>query len=93
METFSIVDKINVDKLNTKIAEFVYREGHEPYIFANKETLDALVKPIEQDEQELKFISASTGVVSSFKTCLVGKYQGHKMFEDDTLKFGEIELR
>ena len=44
METFSIVDKINVDKLNTKVAEFVYREGHEPYIFANKETLDALVK-------------------------------------------------
>ena len=35
METFSIVEKINVDKLDTKIAEFVYREGHEPYIFAN----------------------------------------------------------
>ena len=48
METFSIVDKINVDKLNTKIAEFVYKEGHEPYIFANKETLDTLIKPIEQ---------------------------------------------
>ena len=90
METFSIVDKINVDKWNTKIAEFVYKAGHEPYIFANKETLDTLIKPIEQ---ELKFISASTCVVSSFKTCLVGKYQGHKMFEDDTLKFGEIELR
>lgn len=90
METFSIVDKINVNKLNTKVEEFIYREGHEPYIFANKETLDALVKPIEQ---ELKFISASTGVVSSFKTCLVGKYHGYKMFEDNTLKFGEIELR
>ena len=84
METFSIVDKINVDKLNTKIAEFVYREVYEPYIFANKETLDALVKPIEQ---ELKFISAATGVVSSFKTCLVCKYHGNKMFADDTLKF------
>ena len=90
METFSIVDKINVDKLNTKVAEFVYREGYEPYIFANKETLDALVKPIEQ---ELKFVSAATGAVGSFKTCLVGKYQGNKMFRDDTLKFGEIELR
>ncbi len=90
MEKFSIVDKINVDKLNTKIAEFVYREGHEPYIFANKETLDALVKPIEQ---ELKFISAVTGAVCVFKACLVGKYQGNKMYEDDTLKFGEIELR
>ena len=61
MEIFSIIDKINVDKLNTKIAEFVYREGHEPYIFANKETLDALVKPIEH---ELKFISAATGITT-----------------------------
>ena len=46
MEKFSLVEKINVDKLNMKIAEFVYSEGHEPYIFANKETLDALVKPM-----------------------------------------------
>lgn len=92
METFSIVDKINVDKLNTKIAEFVYKEGYEPYIFANKETLDTLIKPIEQ---ELNFITSSTGSTRIYvgKSCLVGKYQGHKMFEDDTLKFGEIELR
>lgn len=73
METFSIVDKINVDKLNTKIAEFVYREGHEPYIFANKETLDTLIKPIEQ---ELKFVSAATGITTSFKRCFIGKYRG-----------------
>lgn len=90
MEIFSIVDKINVNKLNTKIAEFVHKEGHEPYIFANKETLDALVKPIEQ---ELKFVSPITGIVNSYKRRLVGKYQGNKIFEDDTLKFGEIELR
>ena len=92
METFSIVENINVDKLNTKIAEFVYKEGYEPYIFANKETLDALVKPIEQ---ELNFITSSTGSTRIYvgKSCIVGKYQGNKMFEDDTLKFGEIELR
>lgn len=92
MEIFSIVDKINVDKLNMKIAEFVYKEGHEPYIFANKETLEALIKPIEQ---ELNFITSPTGSTRIYigKSCLVGKYQGNKMFEDDTLKFGEIELR
>ena len=90
MEIFSIVDKINVDKLNTKIEEFVYRKGHRPYIFANKETIEALVKPIEQ---ELKFVSAVTDVITSLKSRLVGRYQGNKMFEDDTLKFGEIELR
>lgn len=91
METFSIiVEEINVDKLNIKIEEFIYREGHEPYIFANKETLDELVEPIEQ---ELKFVSAATGGMTSFKSCFIGKYQDNKMFEDDTLKFGEIELR
>lgn len=92
METFSIVENINVDKLNTKIAEFVYREGHDPYIFANKETLDASVKPIEQ---ELNFITSPTGSTRIYvgKSCLVGKYQGNKVYEDDTLKFGEIELR
>lgn len=90
MEIFSIVDKINTDKLNTKIAEFVYREGHEPYIFANKETLDTLTKPIKQ---ELNFVSSTTCITTSFESCLIGKYQNNKMFEDDTLKFGEIELR
>lgn len=92
MEKFSIVDKINVNKLNTKVEEFVYREGHEPYIFANKETLDALVKPIEQ---ELNFITSPTGSTRIYvgKSCLVGKYQGNEMYEDDTLKFGKIELR
>ena len=64
--------------------------GKENNKWKHFQTLDALVKPIEQ---ELKFVSAATGAVSSFKTCLVGKYQGNKMFEDDTLKFGEIELR
>lgn len=72
METFSIVDKIDVNKLNTKIAEFVYREGHEPYIFANKETLDTLIKPIEQ---ELKFVSAATGITTSFKRCFIGEIE------------------
>lgn len=91
METFSIVDKINVDKLNTKVAEFVYREGHEPYIFANKETLDALVKPIEQAEMFMN--SWGIGLISSCKGYLTGMYRGNKMFRDDTLKFGEIELR
>ena len=90
METFSIVEKINVNKLNEKIAEFVYREGYEPHIFANNKTLDILTKPIEQ---ELKFKSSVTGLTSLYKSCLVGKYRDNKMFIDDTLGFGEIELR
>lgn len=80
-----------MDKLNTKIAEFVYREGHEPYVFANKETLDALVEPIEQAEMFAN--SLAIGLVSSYGSCLIGMYRGNKMICDDTLKYGEIELK
>ena len=90
MEIFSIVDKINVDKLNTKITEFIYRRGHKPYIFANKETLEALMKPVEQ---ELKFAPIATGNTAMGLFKAIDKYQGNKIFENDTLKFGEIELR
>ena len=90
METFSIVDKINMNKLNTKVEDFICRKGYQPYIFANKETLDALTNPLEQ---EIKCVSLTADITSSFKTCLIGRYRGNKVFRDDTLKFGEIELR
>lgn len=36
MEIFSLVEKINVNKLNTKIAEFVYSEGNRTYLQIKK---------------------------------------------------------
>lgn len=58
-------------------------ENYYPYIFANKDTINRL---------------ADHGGVSVFKDAkilngLVGYYLGNKVFEDNTLKFGEIELR
>lgn len=93
MEKFSIVDKINVDKLNERIKEFVYKKGHEPYIFANKETLEELTN--STINEQIKCISSlpTITITTSYKSCFVGKYYGNKTFEDDTLKFGEIELR
>lgn len=39
MEIFSIVDQINVDKLNTKVDEFICRKGYRPYILQIKRRL------------------------------------------------------
>ena len=82
METFSIVEKVNINKLNESIAAFIHKYNYEPYIFANKDTIEALAKPIE-----------STPLTASYKGCLIGRYQGNKIFEDSTKNFGEIELR
>ena len=86
-EKFSIIKQLDTEKLNEKIAYFVYENGHEPYIFANNTTLETLMKPCK----EMVFTSFE-GKKTLCKG-LVGKYQGYKMFEDNTLDFGEIELR
>lgn len=93
MEKFSIVEKLNVNKLNEKVKEFIYKENHEPYIFANKETLEELTNLTINDE--LKCISSlpTITITTSYKSCFVGRFYGNKMFRDDTLEFGEIELR
>ena len=89
-EKFSIIKQLDTEKLNEKIAYFVYENGHDPYIFANYATLGALVKPYEQ---EMKYVEFVNGGVIKKAEGLIGKYQGYKMFEDNTLDFGEIELR
>ena len=81
-EKFSIIKQLDTEKLNEKIAYFVYENGHEPYIFANHETLESLTKPYEQS---LLFYTGRTG--------LICRYKCYKVFEDYTLDFGEIELR
>ena len=87
-EKFSIIKQLDTEKLNEKIAYFVYENGHDPYIFANNTTLEALMKPYKQ---EMVFTSFD-GKKTLYKG-LICKYQGYKMFEDNTLEFGEIELR
>lgn len=87
-EKFSIVRQLDTEKLGGKIAYFVHENGHNPYIFANNATLEALKKPYEQ---EMVFTSFD-GKKTLYKG-LIGRYQGYKMFEDNTLKYGEIELR
>ena len=87
-EKFSIVKQLDTEKLSGKIAYFVYENGHDPYIFANHETLEALKKPYEQEMVFTHFDGKKILCKG-----LISRYQGYKMFEDNTLKYGEIELR
>ena len=48
-EKFSIIKQLDTEKLNEKIAYFVYENGYEPYIFANYATLETLMKPYKQE--------------------------------------------
>lgn len=91
-EKFSIVKQLDTENLDRRLSKFICKNWYNPYIFANHETLEALKKPYEQDMKRIELIDSGVLVTGTNK-CLIGKYQGYKMFEDNTLEFGEIELR
>ena len=86
---FSIIKTVDLNKLNMQIDDYkceTYEEN--PYIFANGETIKAMcVTSLSLDNsQPMGFASLK----SSFKR---GKYEGYKIFQDDDLPFGEVEIR
>ena len=87
---FSIVKELDIMKLNEKLSEFFNIKGYFPKIFASNETLEALSKPYAQAMKRIEFVDG--GVLTKAEG-LIGEYQGYEMFEDNTLEFGEIELR
>ena len=57
MEKFSIVKTLDKDNLNRKIDEFRCKNNFDPYIFANKDTIDALTG--EEDDSFNNCLSVS----------------------------------
>lgn len=90
MSKFSIVKEIDESVLRKNMYEQqetvrnnIGDESYYPYIFANKDTINRLVDQCKVSVFENAKISGG----------LVGYYLGNKVFEDNTLKFGEVELR
>lgn len=84
-EKFSVqAKKINIQELNIQIQNFEKYNNFSPYFFANHETI-----------KELDSIVGSGSELCTFKgsDCFVGEFTEHRVYQDDTLRFGEIELR
>jgi hypothetical protein len=71
-------------KLNKKIHTYELENGYKPYLFMNEDTIDELVNIIGLSCDGL------TGVQSNG---LCGTYCGMKTFCDNTMQFGEVEMR
>lgn len=84
-ETFSVLQKkINYDKLNNKIDLYYMEHKNSPYVFMNNETVDSLVEDVGVHAYGLHGVNEGG---------LCGTYRGNKVFCDNTLLFGEVELR
>ena len=86
--TYSI--RSGVDERLLQSAIGIFRTKHEnmfvnPYIFINKKTFDDLYKLLNPND--------SNRIRKDEKLGFLCYYQGCKMFEDNTLDYGEVELR
>ena len=87
---FSIAKTIDVNRLTRQIEIYEAQTGNEnPYIFMNYDTIETI------KNETLGGILNYPDTILSLKKSngLIGYYQGYKVFKDDTLSFGEVELR
>lgn len=83
---FSIAQKIDMDELNNMIDKYQCYTGEtNPYLFMNKSTIDA-IPTVDNTIYNLQQIYAKANGIA-------GYYCGYKVFRDDTLDFGEVEIR
>ena len=78
------ITKQNLDyyKLNKKIDTYYRERGVKPYLFMNSETIESM----DDNYNHSELCVIKTG-------CFCLTYHDSKIFCDESLKFGEVELR
>ena len=83
--TFFVVQhKIDYIKLDRQIDNYYIEHNNSPYIFMNEDTIDCIVKDTGMSPNRLHGVNTKG---------LCGCFQGNKVFCDNTLSFGEVEMR
>lgn len=89
---FSIVKTIDIDRIFNEIDNYINQNGYDylPYLFMNKETADAIEYEVEKCSPVIFDASLSD---KHSKDGIYGKFTGYKIFIDNGLKFGVVEIR
>lgn len=77
-------NQLNLAKLNEKIYTYELVDGHSPYLFMNEDTIGELLNIIGL---------SSDGITCVKPNGFGGTYYGRKAFCDNTMQFGEVEMR
>lgn len=73
---------VNNDKLQEEINRYETLTNQNAYLFMSKNTMDALA---------LAILPFSTP--DMYKESIMCKFKGRKVFQNDELEFGEVEIR
>lgn len=93
---FLITTSLDFDKLNRKIDESTTAfDGFKskPYVFMNEDTLIELANYASKHEIATNLSNKNIPQLHYANQTVFGKYYGCKVFMDNDLEYGEIELR
>lgn len=89
-KVFSIITTINLDKLDSEINEYISQNGNfDPYIFMNEDTANAIRQEIGADILD-KDVNLNA---KPLKDGIRATYCGYKVFINNDLKLGIVEIR
>lgn len=89
---FSIVKTIDLDKLSNEINKYIKETGEtNPYIFMHDDTADAIESAITVPY--LHYIERDYVGRKIARDNAIAEFCGYKIFHNNSLKFGEIEIR
>ena len=86
---FSIIQSLDIDKLDYEIQNYInISNNRNPYIFMSDATADKIAQ--HYDPVDI-YSNVRLGVKDRCEHMAV--YTGYKVFTDNSLKFGDIEIR
>ena len=77
-------NQLDFMKLNEKIYTYELENGYNPYLFMNSDTIDGLTNIVGFHDD---------GLMGFTPNGYCGTYCGRKTFCDETMQFGEVEMR
>ena len=84
---FSIVVRIELDKIDDEIEKYVGQNGNfDPYIFMNEDTARVIESEVGEHNIDLTNIRGA-------KNEMYATYCGYKVFINNDLRFGILEIR
>ncbi len=92
---FSIVRTIDIDRIFNEIDSYIHQNGFDdlPYLFMNKETVDAIELEVKKCNPIICNIFSSNKYSKDLKDGIYGEFMGYKIFINNDLKFGIVEIR
>lgn len=75
---------VNNDKLQEEINRYEALTNQDAHLFMSKNTMDALA---------LAILPFSFSTTDMYKESIMCKFKGRKVFQNDELEFGEVEIR